>query len=71
MHREDLDLFEKYDLSVIVPTYHRADDLGKLFDSLVIQTVSPKEVVVIDDTPDNSISSKCYDYEYKFKKESI
>jgi len=54
-------------VSVVVPTYHRAEDLAELFGSLLRQTVMPFEVIIVDDTPNNTISGLCEEYKTLFK----
>ena len=36
-------------ISVVIPTYNRADKVGKTIDSALAQTVTDLEVIVIDD----------------------
>lgn len=44
------------DLSIIIPTLNEEHYIGKLLDSIAIQTVKPKEVIVIDaQSPDGTI----------------
>lgn len=38
------------DLAVVIPTLNEEDYIGKLLDSLAIQTVQPREIVVVDAT---------------------
>lgn len=54
-------------VSVVVPTYYRVDDLSELLDSLLRQTVKPFEVIVVDDTPDNTINALCEEYKTMFE----
>lgn len=54
-------------VSVVVPTYYRADDLSELLDSLLRQTVKPFEVIIVDDTPNNTISALCEEYKTMFE----
>jgi GT2 family glycosyltransferase len=54
-------------VSVVVPTYCRVDDLSELFGSLLKQTVKPFEVIVVDDTPDDTISVLCETYKAVFE----
>jgi GT2 family glycosyltransferase len=54
-------------LSVIIPTFYRADDLSQLLENLLEQTVKPFEVVVVDDTPDNTIRAVCEKYKAEFE----
>jgi len=35
--------------SVIIPTYNRPDDLEKCVESIIIQTVRPDELIIVDD----------------------
>jgi len=57
-------------VSVVVPTYYRADDLSQLLDSLLWQTVKPFEVIIVDDTPSNVISALCEEYKAVFESVS-
>jgi glycosyltransferase involved in cell wall biosynthesis len=54
-------------VSVVVPTYYRADDLSQLLDSLLRQTIKPFEVIIVDDTPSNVISALCEEYKAVFE----
>ena len=36
-------------ISVIVPTYNRAQQLPRALDSILCQSCSPKEIIVVDD----------------------
>lgn len=54
-------------VSVVVPTYYRADDLAELFKSLLRQTVKPFEVIIVDDTPNHTISVLCEEYKAMFE----
>jgi GT2 family glycosyltransferase len=42
---------EPLSISVVVPTYHRPDELKGLLENLCHQTVRPREVIVVDGTP--------------------
>jgi len=53
-------------VSVVIPTYYRADDLSELLNGLLRQTVKPFEVIIVDDTPNNSISALCEEYRTMF-----
>jgi glycosyltransferase involved in cell wall biosynthesis len=37
------------DISVLIPTYNRGDLIGETLDSILCQTLPPKEVIVVDD----------------------
>jgi GT2 family glycosyltransferase len=58
-------------VSVVIPTYYRAADLSELLDSLLRQTVKPFEVIVVDDTPDDTISVLCETYKTSFERIGI
>ena len=45
---------KKMTISSIIPTYYRPEDLIVLFQSLLKQTKLPKEIVIVDYTPDDS-----------------
>lgn len=48
------------EVSVIVPTFKRAQELDSLLlPSLAEQTLLPFEIIVVDDTPDNSVETVC------------
>lgn len=56
-------------ISIVVPTYYRCVELSELFDSILSQTITPVEVIVIDDhTPNDTIKIVCEKYELKFEK---
>lgn len=42
-------------VSVIIPTYNRVKDLDECLDSVIIQTISPYEVIMVDDSENNEI----------------
>lgn len=47
-------------ISVIVPTYFRASEMdGLLLPSLLVQSLPPNEIIVVDDTPDGSVMAVC------------
>jgi glycosyltransferase involved in cell wall biosynthesis len=54
-------------LSVVIPTYDRASDLSELLCSLFRQIVKPSEVVVVDDTPNDTIRVLCEKYKAMFE----
>ncbi len=60
------------EISVIIPTYYRQYNLSELFDSILRQTITPIEVIVVDDhTPNDTIKKVCEEYELKFEKINI
>ena len=45
---------EAMSLSVIIPTLNRAADLSRTLPTLLAQTVVPDEIIIVDQTPDDS-----------------
>ena len=58
-------------VSVVIPTYFRHEDLAELFDSLLAQTFKPFEVIVVDDTPTSAIENLCEKYRTKFMNKDV
>jgi len=58
-------------VSVIIPTYFRAHDLVELLDSILKQTVKPFEVIVVDDTPNDSVKEVCDKFREVLRKLDI
>lgn len=63
------------DISVIIPTYNRVDDLKALIDSLKKQVLKPKEIIIVDDSSNDKIKDfienlnrKKYNIFYRKKK---
>jgi len=44
-----------YSVSIVIPTYLRGESLKRLLNSIKDQSVKPKEVLVVDDSPDDSV----------------
>jgi glycosyltransferase involved in cell wall biosynthesis len=53
-------------LSICIPAYKRVDLLRKLLDSIDIQTFRDFEVIVTDDSPDDTVTRLCAAYQEKF-----
>lgn len=49
-------------ISICIPAYRRVDYLRRLLDSIVQQDFKSFEVVVTDDSPDDSVNSLCQSY---------
>ncbi|MCK5611736.1 glycosyltransferase family 2 protein [Candidatus Pacearchaeota archaeon] len=47
------------DLTVIIPTYNRPDDLETVLNSIMAQTERPKEVLIVDDSSNELIENLC------------
>jgi glycosyltransferase involved in cell wall biosynthesis len=56
-----------YKISICIPAYKRIAYLKRLLDSIAIQTFSDFEVVVSDDSPDDSVELICNEYASRFK----
>ena len=54
-------------ISICVPAYKRTDYLKRLLDSVALQTYKNFEVIITDDSPDNSIEELCNSYIGQFK----
>lgn len=54
-------------ISVVIPTYKRADLLARLLDSIILQTAAADEVIVVDDASPNPEEYTQVIYEYKSK----
>jgi glycosyltransferase involved in cell wall biosynthesis len=53
-------------VSICIPAYKRIDFLQRLLDSVGIQTFPNFEVIVTDDSPDESVKNLCDQYQNKF-----
>src|ERR1700710_2225558 len=53
-------------ISICIPAYKRTDLLKRLLDSIAIQDWKDFEVIVTDDSPDDSVYTVCRQYEGLF-----
>jgi glycosyltransferase involved in cell wall biosynthesis len=53
-------------VSICIPAYKRTDFLKRLLQSIVVQSFPDFEVIVTDDSPDESVMYLCEQYQYKF-----
>ena len=44
-------------VSIVIPTYNRAEDLDKCLNSIIIQTILPKEIIIVDDSNNDEIEN--------------
>jgi GT2 family glycosyltransferase len=58
-------------VSVVIPTYHRLRDLELCFDSILAQTITPVEVVVIDNDPAKTTEPLVRQYQKAFGERRI
>jgi len=59
-------------VSAVIPTYGRPEDLSKLLNSLLRQAVKPLEIIVVDDkTPTDVIKVVCDEYKAKCQRANI
>jgi glycosyltransferase involved in cell wall biosynthesis len=56
----------KLPISICIPAYKRPEFLKRLLDSIAIQTYQDFEVIVTDDSPDQSIKILCGGYQGKY-----
>lgn len=50
-------------VSICVPAYKRADFLTRLLNSIAVQTYKDFEVIITDDSPDNTVKDLCLHYQ--------
>lgn len=58
-------------VSIAIPTYNRAEDLDKCFNSLIVQTVLPKEIIMVDDSDNDEIEKLIEKRNKEFKEKNI
>ena len=56
---------------MIIPTYGRESDLEDCLNSILRQSIFPKEILIVDDTPDASIESLCKRKKKQFQNKQI
>ena len=52
-------------ISICIPAYKRVEFLHRVLDSVVIQQFQNFEVIVTDDSPDESVQTLCSEYSSK------
>ena len=58
-------------VSVVIPTYYRRKDVDECLDSVIIQTILPKEVIIVDDSENNEIENLIKYKKHEFKEKDI
>ena len=58
-------------VSIVIPTYNRMKDVDECLDSVIVQTILPKEVIIVDDSEDNEIENFIEQRKYEFKEKDI
>ena len=57
----------RYFISICIPAYKRITDLEKLLDSIGRQTFTDFEVIITDDSPEDTVKNFCDNYPNKFR----
>ncbi|MEM2704221.1 MAG: glycosyltransferase family 2 protein [Candidatus Bathyarchaeia archaeon] len=60
-----------FSVSIIIPTRNRPDDLRRLLDSIIAQTILPDEVIIVDDSEDNRTRDLVVIYRNKFSLKGV
>lgn len=58
-------------VSIVIPTFLRCKDVVELLDSILIQTVSPLEVILVDDSPTNEVELVYQQHRVMFERLNI
>lgn len=58
-------------VSIVIPTYYRRKDVDECLDSIIIQTILPKEVIIVDDSDNNEIKNLIAYRKDEFKEKGI
>jgi len=62
---------EKQNVSVIIPTLSRTEDLKRLLDSIFKQTVLPYEIVIVDQSTDSQTNRMFHDFKDRYSNKKI
>lgn len=57
-------------VSIVIPTYNRAEDLDKCLNSLITQTILPKEIIIVDDSDNDEIENLIAQRKKEFKEKN-
>ena len=58
-------------VSIIIPTYNRVKALDECLDSIISQTILPKEVIIVDDSDNNEIENLIEHRKDQFNENNI
>jgi len=58
-------------ISIIIPTYNRPDDLNKCLSSILIQTLLPGEIIIVDNSDSHEPTKLVTDLKDKFENKNI
>lgn len=58
-------------VSVVIPAYNRVNDMGACLDSIIVQTILPKEVIIVDDSENNEIENLIEYRDDEFEEKGI
>ena len=58
-------------VSIIIPTYNRVKALDECLDSIISQTIVPKEVIIVDDSDNNGIENLIAHRKDQFNENNI
>lgn len=59
------------DVSIIIPTFNRMDELDETLDSIIKQTIPPNEVLIVDDSDSDTILSLISERKIEFFQKRI
>lgn len=52
---------DRLDVSIIIPTYNRIDDLKECLHTIFLQTYKPTEIIIVDDSTSDVVEQYIYD----------
>jgi GT2 family glycosyltransferase len=58
-------------VSIVIPTRNRSYDLKKLLNSILFQTILPREIIIVDDSSDEKTRNLVYSFKNRFSSEGV
>ena len=58
-------------VSIVIPTYYRRKDVDECLDSILRQTNLPKEVLIVDNTPNDEIENLIEGRKNEFEEKNV